>query len=108
MMRSKAEVRMAYYGNKEENMVKKQNHNNTNLWLLTMKAYFAMNPSLYEEKNKILAFLDKMDIGCGKSFAERWLMKCANENVKDKDWTFAKIKANFIAKSIPFDHASKT
>ena len=32
-----------------------------NLWLLQMKAYFALNPSLYEEKNRILAFLNKMD-----------------------------------------------
>ena len=35
----------------------------TNIWLLAMKAYFAMNPSLYKEKNKILVFLNKMDIG---------------------------------------------
>ena len=25
-----------------------------NLWLLAMKAYFAMNPTFYNEKNKIL------------------------------------------------------
>ena len=34
-----------------------------NLWLLQMKAYFALNPLLYEEKNRILAFLNKMDQG---------------------------------------------
>ena len=34
-----------------------------NLWLLQMKAYFALNPSLYEEKNRILVFLNKMDQG---------------------------------------------
>ena len=34
-----------------------------NLWLLQMKAYFTLNPSLYEEKNRILAFLNKMDQG---------------------------------------------
>ena len=27
--------------------------------------------------------------------------KCANENVKEKDWTFTKIEADFIAKFIP-------
>ena len=49
-----------------------------NLWLLTMKVYFTMNSSLYEEKNKILAFLNKMDTGHGKSFAKGWLMKCSS------------------------------
>ena len=78
-----------------------------NLWLLAMKAYFAMNPSLYEEKNWILAFLNKMDAGCGKSFAKGWLMKCTNKTIKDKDQTFAKIEANFIGKFIPSDQASK-
>ena len=34
-------------------------------------------------------------------------MKCANKNVKDKDWTFAKIEADFIAKFIPSDCVSK-
>ena len=36
-----------------------------NLWLLTMKAYFALNPSQYEDKpkNKILVLLNKMDQG---------------------------------------------
>ena len=36
-----------------------------NLWLLAMKAYFTMNPSLYgnKEKNKILVLLNKMDAG---------------------------------------------
>ena len=58
---------------------------NTNLWLLTMKAYFAMNPTLYDEKNKILVFLNKMDVGQGQSFTEGWLMKCADQNIKDKD-----------------------
>ena len=77
-----------------------------NLWLLMMKAYFAMNPSLYEEKNKILAFLNKMNIGCGKSFTEGWLMKCTNKNVKDEDWTFTRIEANFIEKFIPSNQAS--
>ena len=78
-----------------------------NLWLLAMKAYFAMNPSLYEEKNKILVFLNKMDAGQGWSFTEGWLMKCVNENIKDEDWTFAKIKATFIKTFISTDHASK-
>ena len=78
-----------------------------NLWLLAIKVYFAMNPSLYEEKNKILAILNKMDASPGKSFAKGWLMKCPNENIKDKDWTFARIKANFIAKFIPSNHATK-
>ena len=80
---------------------------NANLWLLMMKAYVAINPTLYEEKNKILAFLNKMDTGCGKSFAEGWLMKCADKNVKDKDQTFTKIEANFIVKFIPPNHTSK-
>ena len=79
----------------------------TNLWLLAMKAYFAMNSSLYEEKNKILAFLNKMDAGHGKSFAEWWLMKCTDKNDKNKDQTFSKIEADFIAKFIPSNHASK-
>ena len=56
-----------------------------NLWLLQMKAYFALNPSLYQEKNKILAFLNKMDKGRGKSFSEGWLIACADPNVKDED-----------------------
>ena len=78
-----------------------------NLWLLAMKAYFAMNLALYEEKNKILALLNKMDVGHGKSFAEGWLMKCTDENTKDEDQTFAKIEANFIEKFIPSDCTSK-
>ena len=78
-----------------------------NLWLLQMKAYFALNPSLYEKKNQILAFLNKMDQGRGKSFSEGWLMKCADSNVKDEDQTFLKIKANFIEKFIPSDCTSK-
>ena len=43
---------------------------NTNLWLLQMKAYFTLNTSLYKEKKKILAFLNKMDKGQGKSFSK--------------------------------------
>ena len=56
-----------------------------NLWLLQMKAYFALNPSLYQEKNKILAFLNKMDQGRGKSFSKGWLIACADPNIKDED-----------------------
>ena len=78
-----------------------------NLWLLQMKAYFTLNPSLYEEKNHILAFLNKMDAGQGKSFSEGWLMKCTDSNIKDEDQTFLKIEADFIEKFIPSDHASK-
>ena len=74
-----------------------------NLWLLQMKAYFALNPALYQEKNKILAFLNKMDQGRGKSFSEGWLIACADLNMKDEDRTFEKIKANFIEKFIPTD-----
>ena len=77
-----------------------------NLWLLQMKAYFALNPALYQEKNKILAFLNKMDKGRGKSFSEGWLLKCADPNVKDEDRTFEKIEADFIEKFIPTDRAS--
>ena len=77
-----------------------------NLWLLQMKAYFALNPALYQEKNKILAFLNKMDQGRGKSFAEGWLLACADPNVKDEDQTFEKIEADFIEKFIPTDRAS--
>ena len=77
-----------------------------NLWLLQMKAYFALSPSLYEEKNKILAFLNKMDQGRGKSFSEGWLMACANPEVKPEDRTFEKIETDFIAKFIPTDRAS--
>ena len=79
----------------------------TNLWLLQMKAYFTLNPSLYEEKNCILMFLNKMDQGQGKSFSEGWLMRCANTNIKDEDRTFLKIEADFIEKFIPTDQASK-
>ena len=78
-----------------------------NLWLLQMKAYFTLNPSLYEEKNKILVFLNKMDTGQGKSFSKGWLMKCADSNVKDEDRTFLKIETDFIEKFIPSDCASK-
>ena len=74
-----------------------------NLWLLQMKAYFALNPSLYQEKNKILAFLNKMDKGRGKSFSEGWLITCANPNIKDEDRTFNKIEADFVEKFIPTD-----
>ena len=74
-----------------------------NLWLLQMKAYFALNPSLYQEKNKILAFLNKMDKGRGKSFSEGWLIACADPNVKDEDRTFEKIEADFVEKFIPTD-----
>ena len=74
-----------------------------NLWLLQMKAYFALNPSLYLEKNKILAFLNKMDKGRGKSFSEGWLIACADPNVKDEDRTFEKIEVDFVEKFIPTD-----
>ena len=77
-----------------------------NLWLFMIKAYFTMNPFLYKEKHKILAFLNKMDVGWGWSFTEGWLMRCANETIKDKDQTFTKIKADFIEK-FPFDQAFK-
>ena len=77
-----------------------------NLWLLQMKAYFTLNPTLSEEKNKILAFLNKMDQGRGKSFSEGWLMACANPKVKAEDRTFEKIKADFVEKFIPTDRAS--
>ena len=79
-----------------------------NLWLLQMKAYFALNPSLYEEKNRILVFLNKMNKGQGKSFSEGWLMACADPNVKDEDQTFEKIEANFVAKFIPTDRTSRS
>ena len=80
----------------------------TNLWLLQMKAYFALNLTLYEEKNKILAFLNKMDQGRGKSFSEGWLMACANPEVKPEDRTFEKIEADFVEKFIPTDRASRS
>ena len=79
-----------------------------NLWLLQMKAYFALNSSLYQEKNKILAFLNKMDKGRGKSFSEGWLIACADPNVKDEDRTFDKIEADFVEKFIPTDRASRS
>ena len=79
-----------------------------NLWLLQMKAYFALNPGLYQEKNKILAFLNKMDKGRGKSFSEGWLLKCANPEVKDEGRTFEKIKADFVEKFIPTDRTSRS
>ena len=79
-----------------------------NLWLLQMKAYFALNPSLYQEKNKILAFLNKMDKGRGKSFSEGWLIACADPNVKDEDRTFDKIEVDFVEKFIPTDRASRS
>ena len=44
-----------------ENFSRKEE--DANLWLLQMKAYFTLNPSLYEEKNWILTFLNKMDKG---------------------------------------------
>ena len=66
-----------------------------------------MNPSLYKEKNKILAFLNKMDAGHSHSFTEGWLMKCADEIIKDENQTFAKIEANFIEKFIPSNWASR-
>ena len=83
------------------------NEKDANLWLLQMKAYYALNMSLYNEKKKILAFLNKMDKGRGKSFSEGWLMKCADTNVKDEDRTFKKIKANFIEKFLSTNCASK-
>ena len=79
------------------------NEEDANLWLLQMKAYFALNPTLYQEKNKILAFLNKMDKGRGKSFSEGWLIACADPNVKDEDRTFDKIEADFVEKFIPTD-----
>ena len=33
-------------------------------------------------------------------------MRCTDSNVKDTDWTFLKIKADFIEKFIPSDCAS--
>ena len=77
-----------------------------NLWLLQIKAYFALNPSLYQEKNKILVFLNKMDKGRGRSFSEGWLLACADPNVKDEDRTFEKIEADFVEKFIPTNQAS--
>ena len=71
-----------------------------------MKAYFALNLTLYKEKNKILVFLNKMDQGRGKLFSEEWLMTCANPNVKPEDWTFKKIEADFMEKFISTDRAS--
>ena len=79
-----------------------------NLWLLQMKAYFALNPSLYQEKNKILAFLNKMNKGRGKSFSEGWLIKCADPNIKDEDRTFEKIEVDFVEKFIPTDRALRS
>ena len=72
-----------------------------------MKAYFAMNPTLYDEKNKILAFLNKMDVGRGWFFTEGWLMKCTNPNIKVEERTFAIIEAAFINTFIPTDWTSK-
>ena len=34
-------------------------------------------------------------------------MKCADSNVKDEDWTFLKIEADFLEKFIPSNRASK-
>ena len=34
-------------------------------------------------------------------------MKCASSDIKDEDWTFLKIEANFIEKFIPSDCTSK-
>ena len=34
-------------------------------------------------------------------------MKCASSDIKDEDWTFLKIEADFIEKFIPSDCTSK-
>ena len=81
------------------------NEEDANLWLLSMKAYFALNLVLYKDKpwNKLLAFLNKMDQGWGKSFTEGWLMKCAN--LVYADTTFEKVEEDFKEKFIPTDQA---
>ena len=70
-----------------------------------MKAYFTLNLGIYKDKpkNKILAFLNKMDQGQGKSFAEGWLIKCANP--AHADMTFEKIKEDLKEKFIPTNQA---
>ena len=96
----KAGLPRNFFGKKED----------ANLWLLAMKAYFALNLAQYKDKpkNKILAFLNKMDQGQGKSFVEGWLMKCSNPNISDTERTFEKIEEDFKEKFIPTDQASRS
>ena len=98
MPKLKAGLPKNFFGNEED----------ANLWLLSMKAYFTLNLALYEDKpwNKILAFLNKMDQGHGKSFTEGWLIKCGDPAFADT--IFEKIEEDFKKKFIPTNQASQS
>ena len=69
-----------------------------------MKAYFAINPTLYSADNdKIMMTLNKMSEGRGASFAEMWYDKMADSSIKASDKIFDKFTENFETTFYPFD-----
>ena len=73
-------------------------------WIKAMKAYFAINPTLYSADNdKIMMTLNKMSKGRGTSFAEIWYDKMADSSIKASDKIFDKFAENFETTFYPFD-----
>ena len=73
-------------------------------WSKAMKAYFAINPTLYTSDNdKIMTMLNKMSEGRGASFAEMWYDKMADSAVSSSQKTFDKFTKDFKETFFPFD-----
>ena len=73
-------------------------------WSKAMKAYFAINPTLYTSDNdKIMTMLNKMSDGRGASFAEMWYDKMADYAVSSSQKTFDKFTKDFEETFFPFD-----
>ena len=69
-----------------------------------MKAYFALNSTLYSSnKGKVTTTLNKMSEGQGANFAKMWYDKLTDPNVPNAKKTFEKFAQNFKSTFYPFD-----
>ena len=77
---------------------------NTPQWIKAIKAYFAINPTLYSSDNdKVMTTLNKISEGRGASFAEMWYDKMADSSIHSSEKTFDKFMENFKITFYPFD-----
>ena len=69
-----------------------------------MKAYFALNSTLYTtDTAKIMTTLNKMSSRRGAPYAEIWYDKMANTLITSSEKTFDKFTQNFETTFYPFD-----
>ena len=73
-------------------------------WIKAMKAYFALNATLYSsDATKIMTTLNKMSGGRGAPYAETWYDKMADNTIPSAEKTFEKFAEDFESTFYPFN-----